>query len=96
MEVKKLRNLKRKICFKKGFKYSLSVEEVEKSLTAEELLELKESLVLSEGAKRYMVARRLIEMKDNKWRAVHTFLPTSTLFLLFAAWGRMREKGLKK
>ena len=80
----------------KGFKYSLNVEEVEKNLTAEELQELKETMVLSEGAKRYMVARRLIEMKDNKWRAVDTFLPLSSLFLLIAAWGRLREKGLKK
>jgi len=82
--------------FPQWFKYSLNVEEVEKNLTAEELQELKETMVLSEGAKRYMVARRLIEMKDNKWRAVDTFLPPSSLFLLIAAWGRLREKGLKK
>lgn len=72
--------------FPNWFRHSLDLEAVEKNLTQEEFEELKDTMVLSEAAKRFIIARKLRELLDREWHfvdlGVNIITATATLMTL--------------
>jgi len=71
--------------FPNWFNHDLDWASAESKLTPEEFEELKGTFVLSEAAKRFVIARNLRLMLDGEWKAVDIVVNLATLYASMSA-----------